>query len=475
MPLKDCVFSPRDIRSSTRHSRTMDQQDNKIAVVGAGLVGAACACMLSRHGFAVDLFELRSDLRLSSKLSVGRSINLALSARGLHTLRLLGVADEILERHAIPMYARMIHNVDGRTEPIPYGASGQCIYSVGRKYLLELLLFRAERDDNVRLHFDHKLLRARFHQGSLEFSTPDRDAVTKSGYRAIIGCDGVFSRVRQDVMRCGRFDFEQKYIDHGYIELCIPAKDNEFQMAVNFLHIWPRGEFMMIALPNQDKSYTVTLFMPFEKFEALTTAEKILKFFETHFPDSIPLIGRESLIQTLTTVEVSSLASVKCSPYHVGGRGLLLGDAAHAMVPFYGQGMNCGFEDVSILDELFTALGTSDLEKPFETFSEVRREDAHAIVELALYNYIEMRHLVNSVWFRLRKKFDSSLHWMFPKFWVPLYTSVTFSRMKYSECISNRAWQDKVLRNSLRSIGLLALGVSLAYAASRMRINVRLH
>lgn len=179
--------------------------------------------MLSRHGFAVDLFELRSDLRLSSDLSVGRSINLALSVRGLHTLRLLGVEDAILKQHAIPMYARMIHSVDGRTQPIPYGINGQCIYSVGRKYLLELLLNHAENDPNVRIHFDHKLLKTDFKRGKLEFSVSDTET-TKSGYRAIIGCDGVFSKVRQDVMRHGRFDFEQKYINHGYMELCIPPK-----------------------------------------------------------------------------------------------------------------------------------------------------------------------------------------------------------------------------------------------------------
>lgn len=179
--------------------------------------------MLSRQGFAVDIFELRSDLRLSSELSVGRSINLALSVRGQQTLRLLGVEDEVLERHAIPMYARMIHNVDGSIQSIPYGARGQCIYSVGRKYLLELLLNLADEDPKVRLHFDHKLLRAKFKRGELDFAVSGSE-VTKRGYRAVIGCDGVFSKVRQDVMRCGRFDFEQRYIDHGYVELCIPPK-----------------------------------------------------------------------------------------------------------------------------------------------------------------------------------------------------------------------------------------------------------
>ncbi|OQR78950.1 kynurenine 3-monooxygenase-like [Tropilaelaps mercedesae] len=443
-------------------------KDNKIAIVGGGLVGAACACMLSRKGFKVDVLELRDDLRKfhASETSVGRSINLSLSVRGQATLRLLGLEDTVIQNHAIPMRARMIHDLDGTTHSIPYGKKGQCIYSVGRRYLLELLLNQAESDPNVRILFCHKLIRAEIERGEVICRSGGGEQKTLKGYRAILGCDGAFSKVRQDVIRRGRFYFEQKYIEHGYVELHIPPKNGNFQMARNFLHIWPRGEFMMIALPNQDCSYTVTLFMPFIKFEALNSPTRILEFFYKYFPDSVQFIGEESIVSTLISVRARSLVSVKCSPYHIGGRTLLLGDAAHAMLPFYGQGMNCGFEDVLILDDLLTAHGcdepsTINFAKVFSAFSATRTEDAHAIVDLASYNYIEMRDLVNSRMFQLRKKFDGLLHFLLPDLWVPLYTSVTFSRMGYANCIANRRWQDKILKRSGRLVTILSVGTLL--------------
>lgn len=211
----------------------------------------------------------------------------------------------------------------------------------------------------------------------------------------IVGCDGAFSAVRREVLKKNGFNYSQTYIEHGYLELVIPpGEDGKFLMPENFLHIWPRGKFMMIALPNQDRTWTVTLFMPFENFNSIKSSQDLLKFFNIYFPDSIPLIGEERLVRDFFKIPAQYLMAVKCRPYHISSKVLLIGDAGHAVVPFYGQGMNAGFEDCTILTELFTQYG-SDLEKILHEFSETRWEDAHAVCDLAMYNYIEMRDLVN--------------------------------------------------------------------------------
>jgi kynurenine 3-monooxygenase len=211
----------------------------------------------------------------------------------------------------------------------------------------------------------------------------------------IVGSDGAFSAVRREVLKKNGFNYSQTYIEHGYLELCIPPAENgEFLMPENYLHIWPRGKFMMIALPNQDRTWTVTLFMPFENFNSIKSSADLLKFFNIYFPDSIPLIGEERLVKDFFKIPAQYLMAVKCRPYHISSKVLLIGDAGHAVVPFYGQGMNAGFEDCTILTELFTKYG-SDLEKILMEFSDTRWEDAHAVCDLAMYNYIEMRDLVN--------------------------------------------------------------------------------
>jgi len=254
----------------------------------------------------------------------------------------------------------------------------------------------------------------------------------------VIGCDGAFSAVRKEMMKRPRFNYSQSYIPHAYMELCMPPVNGEFSMPANYLHIWPRGQFMMIGLPNQDKSFTLTLFMPNTAFEGLKDRESLLSFFHENFQDSISLIGRDKLVSDYFSNRALSLVSVKCFPYHVADKAVILGDAAHAMVPFYGQGMNCGMEDCVVLDDAFDRHG-DDISKALEDYSRHRNPDAEAICDLAMYNYIEMRDLVNKKSFLLRKKLDNLLHWLFPKWWVPLYTSVTFSSMRYHQCVSNRS------------------------------------
>ncbi|XP_015275237.1 PREDICTED: kynurenine 3-monooxygenase, partial [Gekko japonicus] len=274
----------------------------------------------------------------------------------------------------------------------------------------------------------------------------------------IVGCDGAFSTVRKQFMRQTRFNYSQEYIPHGYMELTIPPKNGDFAMKPNFLHIWPRNTFMMIALPNLDKSFTCTLFMPFEDFEKLTTGDQVLDFFRMYFPDSIPLIGKEALMHDYFLLPAQAMVSVKCSTYHKDSCCVLMGDAAHAVVPFYGQGMNAGFEDCLVFDELMDQF-QNDLSVCIPEFSRLRVPDDHAISDLAMYNYIEMRSHVNSKWFIFRKYVDNFLHALLPSTIIPLYTMVTFSRIRYHEAVQRWKWQNKVIN---RGLFLIATGATLS-------------
>ncbi|KAL1122309.1 hypothetical protein AAG570_003714 [Ranatra chinensis] len=413
-------------------------------------VGALSACYFGQRGYHVHLYEYRKDPRVSGNISKGRSINLALSNRGRKALAKIGLEECMVANHGVPMAARMIHSTDGTKRIIPYDPhSNQCIYSVGRNYLNGILLSAAEKRPNVHLNFEHKLVRADFDRGKLTFKCADKEALKDVHADLIVGADGAFSAVRNCMLKLPMFNYNQTYIEHSYMELSIPPGANN-DMEKNFLHIWPRGGFMMIALPNADRSWTVTLFMNRDQFARLgrSSPEVLVKFFQTNFPDALRLIGRDRLIADFFSNQCSPLVSVKCNPYNVGSRAVIIGDAAHAMVPFYGQGMNAGFEDCYLLDDVLHNYGYS-IGKALEQFSKMRNPDAEAICELAMYNYIEMRDLVNRRSFLWRKRLDDLLFRLMPKVWIPLYTSVTFSDMRYSKCIENRSWQDSVRTNNL--------------------------
>ncbi|XP_055495545.1 kynurenine 3-monooxygenase-like isoform X1 [Leucoraja erinacea] len=435
--------------SSLQHYE--NEGTKKVAIVGAGLVGALNACFFAKRGFQVEVYEARKDIRTAKDVR-GRSINLALSYRGRQALKAVGMEDQVVSK-GIPMNARMIHSHLGKKSSLPYGKKGQYILSVDRANLNRELLYAAGEYPNVKLNFEEKLQHYSLEKGSLTFSRPDGSF--EVSHDLVVGCDGAFSTVRRQFMRQPRFDYSHVYIPHGYKELTMPPRNGDFAMEPNFLHIWPRNTFMMIALPNLDKSFTCTLFMPFEDFEKLTTGDEVLQFFKEYFPDSIPLIGIESLKQDYFRLPAQAMISVKCSTYHIGAKCVLMGDAAHAVVPFYGQGMNAGFEDCIVFDELMDQLH-NDLSKCLPEFTRLRVPDDHAIGDLAMYNYVEMREHVNSKWFIFRKYVDTFLHFCMPKTIVPLYTMVTFSRIRYHEVIKRHKWQCKVINSILFVMGASA-------------------
>ena len=441
----------------------------KTAVVGGGLVGSLQALFLSKCGYKVQLYESRADIRREDHYG-GRSINLALSVRGREALKIVGLERAVLS-DAIPMYARMIHSVSGTTSSQAYGKSEQCIYSVDRRKLNELLLNEAERDPNISLNFEHKLMRANFKDKEYTFGKGTKAEEVSICADLVFGCDGAYSTVRRQMMRWGRLNYQQEYIDHGYKELTmLPNEKGNFSMAPNFLHIWPRENFMMIALPNKDYSFTVTLFMPFKIFDAIETEEDLLAFFMKHFPDSVDKIGVERLVYDYFNNPVGKLVSVKCYPHFMANQAVIMGDAAHAVVPFYGQGMNAGFEDCLIYYELL--IRENDLLKAAQVYSESHWRDCHAIADLSMYNYHEMRSHVNSRLFLLRKKVDNFLHTLFPRKFIPLYTMVAFTRIPYHIVIQRNRKQRKMVTSCLSLGAIVSLFVVGFYALKYLEPNL---
>ena len=441
----------------------------KVVVVGGGLIGSLQALFLAKNNFQVELYERRKDIRTVDKAE-GRSINLALSIRGREALREVGLEEAVL-KNGLPMSSRMIHHAQsGKLSKRYYGKSGQSIYSVDRLNLNKLLLDAVEASPNVNLHFEHQLIRADLNNKELHFSSsqPAAAVMATSGQPSlpsdvrvdcdfIFGCDGAHSTVRRQMMRWGQLNYQQEYIEHGYKELTIPpTRDGNFAMDEGSLHIWPRGEFMMIALPNLDRTFTLTLFMPFTKFKSIETEEDLLAFFMKYFQDSVPLIGADKLVEEYFTNPVGGTISVKCTPHYMAGSTVILGDAAHAVVPFYGQGMNAGFEDCLVFQESLRLCG-DDLASAASHYSESHWKDAHTIADLSLYNYIEMRSLVLSRTFLLRRYVDNILHFLFPGSFIPLYSMMAFSRIPYSQVVVRHRRQQKWVTGGLC---FLAIGVT---------------
>jgi len=438
----------------------------KFILIGSGLAGGLLAAYLGRRGYDVDLYERRTDPREGNIIG-GRSINLALSTRGIHALEQLGIADEVL-RHAIPMRGRMIHPATAGQAPIftPYDVDpNKHINSIGRAALNTTVIEAAQRYPNVRVHFNHRCTDVDLDGAVAHLAVSGVEAavsaanpqVTARG-DAVIGVDGAFSAVRQSMQKkLQKFDYDESYLAHGYKELTIPpGPDGSWQMEKNALHIWPRKSFMMIALPNPDGSFTCTLFWEFEgprSFATTKSDDEVCDFFREEFSDAVPLMP--TLLQDFKDNPTGSLVTIRCAPWFYKDKIALVGDAAHAVVPFYGQGMNAAFEDCVVLDECLAQF-PDNRKRAFVEYFARRKENADALADLAVQNFIEMRDKTASRAFRAKKKLDHFLEAALPGIYLPLYTMVTFTRIPYATAARRARVQDRIIYGSLAVVVLIA-------------------
>ncbi len=414
-------------------------------IFGAGLAGPLIATRLGQAGHAVDLVEMRADPRAVGSVG-GRSINLALSTRGTHALAQAGVLERVHEQ-TIPMKGRMMHSVEGQLTFQPYGTrEDQVLYSVSRGGLNCLLLDAAEACPSVNLRFETKCEDLDLEARTATLIHPGTGEVETVSTGSVIGADGAFSRVRAAMARRQRFDYSQSYLEYGYKELSMPARPGGgYALETNALHIWPRRSFMMIALPNKDETFTVTLFLPYEGdhgFAAIESDADITRFFERQFPDALPLFP--DLTEEYRANPVGSLVTVRCAPWWVDDRAVLIGDACHAVVPFYGQGMNAAFEDCTLLAEALDR-NPGDRTRAFRNYSEGRKPDADALADLALANFVEMRDHTASATFLARRRLGHVLHRLFPSWFIPLYTMISFTRTPYAAARERARTQDRVV------------------------------
>lgn len=423
----------------------MAKDTKPVVLVGAGLAGSLLAVFLAKRGKAVQMYERRPDMRRES-MGAGRSINLALSERGIRALKAVGLLDPIMEI-AIPMKGRMMHDKKGNMTYQAYGKNDhEVIYSVSRGVLNQRLMDLAEASTQSKIHFNTRCTGMDLQTGTVFFKDERTGALSQAQGQTVIGTDGSASALRMEMMKHGRFNFSQEYLEHGYKELTIPPDENgNFRMEPNALHIWPRGSFMMIALPNPDKSFTCTLFFPFEGengFNQLDHPDKVLHFFEQAFPDAVPMMP--TLLKDFMENPTSSLATIRCAPWHVDDKLALLGDASHAVVPFFGQGMNCSFEDCVIMDACIETYG-DDWSKILPAYSTARKTQADAIADMALENFIEMRDKVADPAFLLRKKVEHALERKYPNQFISRYAMVSFTNIPYRTAFQKGVEQDKML------------------------------
>lgn len=419
--------------------------------MGAGLVGSLLAIILRKRGYEVTLYERRQDMR-SASISAGKSINLAMSARGWKALELAGLKEE-MEPIAIPMYGRYLHQPDGNTAFQPYSRNNEAIYSVSRGELNRKLMTLAEKNGST-IHFEHRCTHVDVATNTLHFELPGK---TQKVIQAdlLFGADGAFSALRESYTHMNRVNCDQHYLEYGYKELTIlPGKNGEWLMEKNALHIWPRGKYMMIALPNTDGTFTCTMFMPFEgegmSFAKLNTEKDVTDLFDKQFADAKSLMP--GLLEDFFTNPTSALITTHIFPWHYKDKSALIGDAAHAIVPFYGQGMNAGFEDCTVLSSLLsfgkklTMTNEDGWDEILKEYEVRRKPNGDAVAQLALLNFTEMRDKVADHKFLERKKIEKELGNRYPEQFVSVYEMVSFSHTPYNTAIQCIQAQDKLLQ-----------------------------
>ena len=424
-----------------------------ITIVGGGLVGSLLAVFMAKRGHTVHVFERRPDPR-KTDVYAGRSINLVVSHRGWTALRAAGV-EEAVQRIVVPVYARMTHDRDGKLTRLPYSIDERAIHSVSRGELNKVLLTEAEKLPNVTLHFDHRCTGVDLDTATCSFHDEvegDNIAVRAD---VVLGADGAPSAVRQEMMK-GRFNFSQSFIEHDYKEIAFPPNaDGTPQMDPNCLHIWPRRQFMMMGLANTDGGFTGTLFMPHEgeySFDTIQDEQDLMRFFEAHFKDAIPMLP--DLAEQYFRNPQSNLAIIRCAPWTHKDKVALVGDSAHAIVPFYGEGMNSGYEDCKVLNDLLNEHGDDDWGTVLDAYGRARKPNGDAIADLSLRNFVEMRDLVADPRFILRKKIEGRLQQRHPDKWLPLYSQVKFSDIPYVDAWNEGLRHDRIMEEVLAMPGV---------------------
>jgi kynurenine 3-monooxygenase len=422
----------------------MESTNKKITLIGAGLNGPLLAILLMQRGFAVEIYERRPDMR-KVRMSAGRSINLALSTRGIYGLQQAGLWEQ-MRSITIPMKGRMMHSTAGELTFQPYGKNErEVIHSISRAEL-NIALINAAEEQGAVIHFGQRCAGYEIKTGTLRLRNEETGKETRREAGLVIGCDGSASAIRNEMLKLNRFNFSQQYLDYGYKELTIPAShDGKHLLETNALHIWPRGHYMLIALPNIDGTFACILFLPFEgkdSFNQLDTTAEITQFFEERFPDVCKLMPQ--FADNYFANPTGAMVTIKCSPWHIDEKALLLGDAAHAIVPFFGQGINCGFEDCTSLVEVLDQHG-ANWSRVFADFESERKVNTGAIADMAIENFTEMRDRVADAQFLLRKKVELALEAKYPNLFVPKYAMVTFHRVPYSVAMARGAIQDRIL------------------------------
>ncbi len=437
----------------------------RVAIVGGGPAGSLLALALAQRGYGVDLFERRPDPR-RQRADRGKSINLGLSKRGMQALQMVGLLDRVLQR-AVTMRGRVIHAMDGTVRFQPYGNdSAEVLHSVDRNELNRMLLEEAGRYQSVKLHFEHRLVRVDKRARELEFNVSDQNLKVRPQW--VIAADGAFSTMRRELQHGERADYHQEFHEWGYMELTLhAAADGASKVELRALHVWPRRHCMIVSHPNLNGSHTLTLLLPFQgedSFATMRTPAEIENLFTKLFPDLIPLIP--DLVEQCMKHDPAAMVTTRTAPWAFADWAVLVGDACHAVYPFYGQGMNAAFEDCSVLvRELNECRG--DRETAFQRYELARRAHTDVLCDLTKAACVELCEKVRSPWFLARKRLDLAIHRLLPRSWTPLYTMVAHTTIPYADALARSRRQDRILLFSSAALALLTVGAGLLYVLGR--------